>query len=250
MTKKIFLPLAAALLCAGAASAQTVTPFTPRVTNEYGKRVYLNPQQNSKVSISMGYGFAPASSFNNIANKSLHYYSASTGTDFDGDISSTLGSIHLGVGWNITPWLELDFTFLFSRNWGTQEEYATIMGQRVDIASAPLRDNWWTLMTSVRVDWMKNNWLSLYSRVGAGISLANRTRWINNDLYSSSAFAWQVSPVGVEMGGKRVCWFLEAGYGFSGIATTGVKFKIGHVDQKTGKLDPGKERNWYDRYLQ
>lgn len=229
------------------AQDRIVTPFTPRVVQPDGTKVYVKTQPNSgRFGLSVGYGFMPASSFNSTANQYLIYTNPGDGKRSDGNITSSMGAVHFAFNYEINPWLELSIPIVYSRNWGTQNFPVRIDGVQ-HTKSGYLRDNWFSLIPSVRVNWMRNSWLSLYSRAGVGISLANRNRGIDNDLYSSPAFAWQFSPVGIEMG-RKVCFYLEAGYGFTGVINGGVKFKIGKV-LEDGSISTGRKVEWYEKYM-
>lgn len=244
-----------ALICALAfaplmmmAQDRIVTPFTKRVTNEDGQKVYIKTQPTlSRRSISVGYGFMPASSINSIANQSLIYTSPGNGYRIEGNIGSTMGSVNFAFNYELTPWLEISIPIIYSKNWGVQPVYRSHYNEQIYVTEGYLRDNWFTLMPGARISWMRNSWLSLYSRASIGISLANRNRGIDNDMFSAPAFAYQFSPVGAEFG-KAVCFYIEAGFGFTGVVTAGVKFKVGKVLQD-GSSSNGRQVEWYEKYM-
>lgn len=229
------------------AQNRVVTPFTPRVVNEDGFKEYVRIKPKAgPFAASVGYGFMPASSIDQFANQVLPYRRIQGKNA--GVIESTTGSIMVAFNWEINPWLELTIPLIYSHNNGRHEYRRVLDGSSIYAEDGTIRDDWFTLMPSIRVNWMRTSWLSLYSRVGAGISLANRVRFADlaANLESSRAFAWQVSPVGIEMG-RRVCFFVEGGYGFTGVVTGGVKFKMGKVVNK--KVELGRQVDWYDKYL-
>lgn len=234
---------------ASAIAQRTITPFTPRVTDETGRKVYVQPQAKpqSKISVTLGYGFMPVTSRDGYAGDRFpfHYSTQGSAVSYpDGDITSTMGSISLGVNWEINPWLELNVPFVFSHSTGRQE--VLIGGYD---RSGGFKDNWYVLLPSMRINWMRNNWISIYSRVGIGCGFGNRWTSIEADQATQFIFAWQASPIGVEMGTGWFNFFIEGGYGFTGVATAGVKMKIGKIDKKTGKTSTGRSVDWYDKYM-
>ena len=67
--------------------------------------------------------------------------------------------------------------------------------------------------SNVKWNWMNLKVVSFYSRLGAGASFSRSE--VGGESGKSTQFAFQVSPVGVEVGG-RVAAYAEAGIGTSG----------------------------------
>ena len=95
--------------------------------------------------------------------------------------------------------------------------------------------SYFTLMPSVKFNWLRKNKWGLYSKVAAGASLAsfnnqdyNETgkltgeKETSNDVY----FNFQASLIGVEAGGQHVRGFAELGIGEQGIILAGVRYKF------------------------
>lgn len=249
--KLLWIVLAGVLFSAGEAYAQrgrTITPFTPRIIDSTGKKVYVQPQEvrRSRISITVGYGYSPVTSYNSYANKRFPfvYNNAQSQTFPQGDITSCFGTVSLGFNYEITPWLELNIPIVYSHSKGWQE---CILGGVQDV-SGYQKDEWITLLPTLRINWMRNNWLSLYTRAGIGIGLGNRYVSCDGDQTAKATFAYQVSPVGVEMGKGNLCFYVEGGYGFTGMVMAGIKLKVGKV-LKNNKVSSGRHVNWYDKYL-
>ena len=68
-------------------------------------------------------------------------------------------------------------------------------------------------MPHLKMRWLNLRILSLYSRIGVGLSESAR-QW-----------AFQVSPIGVEIGGK-VAAYAEAGIGTMGSLVAGLRFRF------------------------
>lgn len=239
-----------------AQGGRIVTPFTPRITDSTGNRVYVQPQEkrHSRIAVTLSYGYAPVTSFNSYANARFPFIFNNKGQNgtvhYDGgQIDHNLGSISLGFNYEITPWLELNIPFVYSHSTGYQR-YVVDLGQTIPPIdmSGTLSDDWVTILPSVRINWMRNNWLSLYTRVGVGIGIGNRWVSIDADQSTKCVFGYQVSPVGVEMGKGKFCFYIEGGYGYTGCVTAGIKLKVGKV-LKNGKTSTGRQVDWYEKYM-
>ncbi len=242
------LVILAGMMLSGGAYAQrgrTVTPFTPRVKDSTGRKVYVQPQEKrqSRIAITFGYGYSAVTSYDSYANGIFPFTennSPSAQNVPAGHITGSLGTISVGFNYEINPWLELNIPFVYSHNNGRQEfREATRTGQK---------DDWFTILPTLRINWVRNNWLSVYTRAGIGIGLGNRWVSVDQDQSAKAIFAYQISPVGVEMGKGRCCFFVEGGYGFTGAVTAGIKLKVGKV-LKDGRTSTGRQVNWYDKYL-
>lgn len=242
--------LAGLLLAAGDAHAgggRTVTPFTPRVTDSTGKKVYVQPQETrrSRIAVTFGYGYSPVTSYDSYANARFPFFynSATTQNDPSARITSCFGTVSVGINYEIAPWLELNVPFVYSHSRGWQ---TCIRGSQ-DMSAGQV-DDWFTLLPSLRINWVRNDWLSVYTRAGIGLGVGNRWVSVDQDQSVKAIFGWQFSPVGVEMGKGNCCFFVEGGYGFTGAVSAGIKLKVGKV-LENGKTSMGRKVNWYDKYL-
>ena len=78
-------------------------------------------------------------------------------------------------------------------------------------------------LPNVKWNWMNLKVVSFYSRLGAGASFSRSE--VGGESDKSTQFAFQVSPVGVEVGG-RVAAYAEAGIGTSGCLLVGVRYRF------------------------
>lgn len=252
-TKFLILPLAGLLLSAGSVYAQRIiTPFTPRIVDSLGRKVYVQPQQKqrSKIAITFQYGYWGATMNNDYANKRFPFIFNNMGglRSYDpGDIRSSMGSIAIGFNYEINPWLELNIPFVYTHSTGYQRYVVHTELKDIDL-SGDLKDDWVSILPTLRVNWVRNNWLSVYTRAGIGVGIGNRWVSIDADQSTKCVFAWQVSPVGVEMGKGNLCFFIEGGYGYTGALTGGLKLKIGKMT-KEGKVSTGRQVEWYEKYM-
>lgn len=245
-SKLLLFSVTGLLLVGGQALAQrTITPFTPRVTDSTGKKVYVQPQKvrKSRIAVTFGYGYSPVTSYDSYANKRFPFMENNSPTAKDvppGQITGNFGTVSVGFNYEITPWLELNIPLVYSHNNGRQEF--------LDRASTGMKDDWFTIIPNLRIDWVRNNWLSVYTRAGLGFGLGNRWVSVDQDQSTKAVFAWQVSPAGIEMGKGNFCFFVEGGYGYTGAVTAGIKLKVGKV-LKDGRTSTGRQVEWYEKYL-
>ncbi len=226
--KRIALLTGILLTCASAASAQhrprVVTPFTARVVDSLGNKHYIEPLRDQRRnSLFLFYGTAPLISQNGFANRFLSRPYDSPGVRITytyGDITSSFGSLGIGYSVELIPWLELAIPFIYSSSQGTL--YSQDMTRTFDTFT----DTWFSLVPNLKINWMATKYFSLYSRAGAGFSLVSRKVDHGNWVQSNMAPAWQLSPIGIEAGSKVVAFFAEAGYGFYGTVSFGLKVKL------------------------
>ena len=175
--------------------AQMVTPFTPASRDENGKRIYVNPQENyRRTSLSAGYGYGSIPMPRR-------------------GVFSGVGIFSLSIGHEITPWLELEFPIMlgFAKN-----EY---VGSK---------DSWYMFMPGMRINWMRNNWLALYSKASIGMALHTCDQLFGGSMANDRGVVpWQLSPIGCEIGKGWLNLFVEGGYGYRGFLVVGLKFKLG-----------------------
>jgi len=81
-----------------------------------------------------------------------------------------------------------------------------------------IRNRYWSVMPGVRWNWLNFRRVEVYSRLGAGVVFGKSSYGERSE--SRVQFAFQVSPVGVEVGG-RLALFAEAGIGAAGCLLIG-----------------------------
>lgn len=88
----------------------------------------------------------------------------------------------------------------------------------------------WTVMPEVHYKWLENRNFTLYSKVGMGISyyqLKSKSSNFPNIKENKMRLAYQLSPVGIELGSHRLRFTSELGYGLQGIWNIGLAYYIG-----------------------
>lgn len=226
-----------------------VTPFTPRVTDSLGRKVYVQPQRkrHPKIAITFGYGYRPVTSLNSHMNDKFPFrennVALPSSSFVQGDITSTVGPIMVGFSYEFMPWLELNVPFMYQHNNGLQPPTPGMSYE-----SGYFKDDLFIILPNVRLNWLRNNWLSVYTRAGVGLGFGQRYVSVDADDTNKAMFAWHVSPLGVEMGAGRVCFFAEGGWGYMGAISAGVKVKVGRV-LSDGRTSKGRKVEWYEKYL-
>ena len=244
-TKIVILLLTVAGISCG--YAQMVTPFTPAQRGEDGKRVYVKPQTDYKrSSISIGYGYGSITMTNWTANRVAKSKSfGGENMKKVGELNSRTGTFSFSYGFEFNPWLEIDFPIIISVGSG---EFISGTNQAV---SPPYNyyDTWAYIMPTARINWLRNEWFALYTKAGIGGGALNRWESDDKTLTYWPVFAWQVTPVGVEFGKNWFNFFIEGGYGYTGLVQAGFKFKFGKKANAQGGFDAENDYLWYKRYL-
>ena len=85
-----------------------------------------------------------------------------------------------------------------------------------------------TLMPSVKFNWLRKNYFGMYSALSAGamyLSHNLKDEYVKDDT-SKIWFMWQITPIGMEFGGKAFRGFAEAGVGEKGLLCAGLRYKF------------------------
>ncbi len=102
------------------------------------------------------------------------------------------------------------------------------------------RNNYFTVMPTVKASWFDKKNISLYSKVAAGVCIAFKDSKVKSGVSDEDAktllkevetkkgtrFGYQVSPIGCEFGSKNIRAFVELGYGFQGLGLAGLSIQF------------------------
>lgn len=93
-----------------------------------------------------------------------------------------------------------------------------------------LRNNIYRLLVipTGEFTYYKNNLLSLYGSVGAGalFSRKDNNAIKNYKPATKTEFAYQINPIGLKIGNGTIGGFIEAGFGYKGLAAAGINFNF------------------------
>lgn len=87
------------------------------------------------------------------------------------------------------------------------------------------RYNWASIDVSARFYWFHRKYVSMYSKVSAGLAVECRSD-VLSDPKVVALFDGHLSPAGLEVGGSHWRGFVELGFGTSYICSGGVKYRF------------------------
>lgn len=172
------------------------------------------PEQRHEISI--GYGFKPATGFQ---------------WDYPCYYSQTIDKIGAFIG---------TYTYRFNCEIGAGITYCydprrlgySTLGTNPS-AICDLDESSHTVMLHVKSNWLNRKWFSLYSKAAFGCAFWNYKLFeYHNDMYEiklpekKSCFAYQIVPIGIEVGSKQFAGFFQCGIGMEGYLSAGLRFRF------------------------
>ena len=176
--------------------------------------VSVSAQDESKHEVGVFYGVGSGS---NVLSVYTGMFSASAG-----DQSSFWGPIGVEYFYHLSPVVAI----------GGVAEYAGCKVYDNKTGGKDLNEAFFTVMPSVKFNWLRKNHFGLYSGVSAGIMVMSMNcNEIAKQLDSEAkdqtlaSFMFQATALGAEYGGPfRV--FMEAGFGEKGVFCAGLRYKF------------------------
>lgn len=168
--------------------------------------------------ISIGYGNQPVTGYQWRWNSSWYYYQT---TDNVGAFIGTYtyrinGEIGIGLTYCYDP-----------RRLG----YFT--NKTLETPVCDLDESSHTVMLHVKSNWLNKKWFSLYSKAGVGIAFWKyKLIQYHSDMYEirlpeqNSCFAYQLVPIGIEVGSEQFAGFFQVGIGMEGCLSAGLRFRF------------------------
>ena len=154
--------------------------------------------------ISVGYGVAPVTDWiDAYSDKLLDVL------DMKDASMDSWGGVSVNYTFRIVGGLGVGATFVYSGN-----------NQR--LAGKKISTDYYSIMPHLKMRWLNLRILSLYSRIGVGLTFTESSGEGQSE--SARQWAFQVSPIGVEIGGK-VAAYAEAGIGTMGSLVAGLRFR-------------------------
>jgi len=177
--------------------------------------------QESKHEISAGVGYATEGQFIDVIGD--------IGAAFFGCQSKEKGfsgSINLDYGYRVSRKFLVGLSLSYSRI--AEEQYRKSEPDKLYGTSTGY---YYSVMPTVKANWIEKEHFTFYSRVSAGLLLCkydNKVEGKNDDDKDddmSKAFAFQVSPVGLEFG-NALRGYVELGFGAAGIVSGGIRYRF------------------------
>lgn len=129
-----------------------------------------------------------------------------------GDVNNAWGALNAGVNFRIMPDLWVGPSYTFSS--------ATTKGG-ADHSSIAYH----AIMVNGRYNYYRTSIVTLYAHLGLGTEISHLMPK-HGDSFNKTYFAYQISPVGAEVGFGRWAMFGELGFGVQGLLQVGAKMKF------------------------
>lgn len=176
--------------------------------------------QVDRIEISASYGFAPATGI----IKDMYEIETDDFKFNSFDDAEKWGAITANVNLRLTEKFALGLSYTFSQlsqDAGYQIKDVTI----ATFSNQELSYN--SLMLNIKKAWMSTRFVTVYSRISGGVTFIKIKG--DDDILSyeesKKYVAFQVSPIGVEVG-NNLAVFLEGGFGTMGILQGGVRLRL------------------------
>jgi hypothetical protein len=133
----------------------------------------------------------------------------------------TTGAIFAEYGYRIKKWFDL----------GINITYTGFITRLHDIETHKKVGNenyfYISAIPTARFVWVRSNHINLYSGIGLGLSYSTEEKNYSGCRIESSIYpAFNITPIGIMVGGRRVFGFSEFCIGYSGIFNIGVGVRL------------------------
>lgn len=189
--------------------------------------------QSKRHEVKIGFGVGDDTHYNKIINDYKKAYQLEdVGESYDNFLAD----------YNISIWAEYLYHFNNHLAVGGTAGYSKVDGctyftgafsqaEEGNHKSIDLDTHTFFVMPSVKATWFNFTHVSLYSRGAAGLAHYQLTTENSQGIIprdeSRIKGIYQLSPVGVEVGGERVRFYSELGYGIEGVFSLGVTWQFG-----------------------
>ena len=186
-----------------------------------GAFAQIDTIRSNKNEFSIGYGVMPSSSFR--YKPGQHYY----------PLGENVGAIYATYTRRLTKVIGIGATYCFDpRVYTYYEKPSTKEG-----LICRLGESSHTLMFHLKINWLNTKYVNLYSKVGQGImAWGYNLKEYQPDVFEVDMpsnkftdridYAYQIVPIGVEVGTKRCAGFIQCGLGMEGVISIGFRYGI------------------------
>ena len=186
-----------------------------------GAFAQIDTIRSNKNEFSIGYGVMPSSSFR--YKPGQHYY----------PLGENVGAIYATYTRRLTKVIGIGATYCFDpRVYTYYEKPSTKEG-----LICRLSESSHTLMFHLKINWLNTKYVNLYSKVGQGImAWGYNLKEYQPDVYQVDMpsnkfidridYAYQIVPIGVEIGTKRCAGFIQCGLGMEGVISIGFRYGL------------------------
>ena len=186
-----------------------------------GAFAQIDTIRSNKNEFSIGYGVMPSSSFR--YKPGQHYY----------PLGENVGAIYATYTRRLTKVIGIGATYCFDPRVYTYYEKPSTK----DGLICRLGESSHTLMFHLKINWLNTKYVNLYSKVGQGIrAWGYNLKEYQPDVYQVDMpsnkftdridYAYQIVPIGVEIGTKRCAGFIQCGLGMEGVISIGFRYGL------------------------
>ena len=177
--------------------------------------------RSNKNEFSIGYGVMPSSSFR--FKPGQHYY----------PLGENVGAIYATYTRRLTKVIGIGATYCFDPRVYTYYEKPSTKEDLI----CRLGESSHTLMLHLKINWLNTKYVNLYSKVGQGVmAWGYHLKEYQPDHYQITMpsnkfsdrinYAYQIVPIGVEVGTKRCAGFIQCGLGMEGVFSIGFRYGL------------------------
>jgi hypothetical protein len=177
--------------------------------------------RSNKNEFSFGYGHMPASSFRFRPGCMVY------------PETDNIGAVYVTYTRRLTKVIGIGLTFCYDPI--HLDYYGTVNGSNTLICK--VNANSFSLIPHLKINWLNTKYVNLYSKVGyMGFHQTTyKQKEYYPDIYEVNApsqdelfdlYAFQVTPIGVEIGTKRCAGFIQCGIGMEGIISIGFRYGL------------------------
>lgn len=176
-------------------------------------------QDEPRHELSVSYGCLPNSIWLDITSD---VFGSLFGSEYEH--SAATGPIGLEYYYRTSPLIAVGAVATFAKH--SEDEKRNSGNTRTS------KNSYYTLMPSVKFNWLRRSNWGLYSKVAAGATLRHSTiqdkEPVNAEKKTDNTvfFNFQLSGIGIEAGSENVRAYAELGVGEQGVALAGVRFRF------------------------
>jgi hypothetical protein len=178
-----------------------------------------NIQYENRNELSFSYGALATSQYLNGISEMSDYHVLLSDYSYGDD--NYIGPVSLEYFRRMNRWLGLGGITVFTHNKQTIVRNHRMVGTAYD--------NYFTLLPSVKCDWLRRQYYGLYSKLGLGVTMRaekQKSDGLATQNTLDAFFNFQFTLLGFEGGSSRLRAFVEVGMGEQGTALVGLRYKF------------------------
>lgn len=173
----------------------------------------------SRHELFVGYGAVPTTDFfglySNMLSRLVSFGPVSQ------ENSRSFGAVNVGYLYYVKPWFGVGAIYSYAN----LKQDVVSEGMKIGVE----KYGYHNIMPSAKFNWLRRPIVTLYSRVAAGVTITPQqytdAKTGLTSKTTDAMFAFQVSPVGVEVG-RAFAGFAEVGIGNMGVVQVGLRYRF------------------------